>query len=46
MVVVLNVDGSSFVNPKISGFGGILRRNDGNWLYRFTGMLVFPQSNM
>jgi hypothetical protein len=37
MVVVLNVDGSSFKNPGISSFGGILRRNDDNWLYGFAG---------
>jgi len=35
MVVVLNVDGSSFENPRIFSFGGVLRRNDDNWLYRF-----------
>jgi hypothetical protein len=28
MVVVLNVDGSNFGNPRISCFGGVLRRND------------------
>ena len=30
MVVVLNVDGINFENPGISGFGGVLRRNDGS----------------
>jgi len=35
MIVVLNVDGSSFGNLRISDFGGVLRRNDDNWLYGF-----------
>ena len=35
MAVVLNVDGSNFGNPGISGFGGVIRRNDGTWLYGF-----------
>jgi len=33
----LNVDGNSFGNPGISGFGGVLRRNDDSWLYGFAG---------
>ena len=37
MVVVLNVDGSNFGNPGISGFSGVLRRNNGSWLYEFAG---------
>jgi len=37
MAVVLNVDGSNFGNPGISGFGGVIRRNDGTWLYGFAG---------
>jgi len=35
MAVVLNVDDNNFGNPRISGFGGVLRR-----------MSVFPQSYM
>jgi len=37
MGVVLNVDGNSFGNPRISGFGDALHRNDGSWLYGFAG---------
>jgi ribonuclease HI len=37
MVVVLNVDGNNFGNPRIYGFGGVLCRNDGSWLYGFAG---------
>jgi ribonuclease HI len=37
MAVVFNVDGSSFGNPRISSFCGVLRRNDGSWLYGFVG---------
>jgi len=37
MVVVLNVDGINFENPEISGFCGVLCRNDDSWLYRFAG---------
>jgi hypothetical protein len=37
MVVVLNVDVNSFGSPEISGFGGVLRRNDGSCLYGFAG---------
>lgn len=38
---VLNVDGSSFGNPGISGFGGVLRRHDGSWIYGFGGNIGF-----
>jgi ribonuclease HI len=34
---VLNVDGSSLGNPGISGFGGVLRRHDGSWIFGFGG---------
>jgi len=34
---VLNVDGSSFDNPCIFGFGGVLRKYNGTWIYDFGG---------
>lgn len=37
LAIVLNVDDINFGNPKISGFGGVLHRNDGSWLYEFAG---------
>jgi len=45
MAVVLNVDGNSFRNPSISGFGGIFRRNDGGWLYGFVGNIGISTFN-
>lgn len=37
--VVLNVDSSSIGNPSPSGFGGIIRRSNGDWLHGFAGHL-------
>jgi hypothetical protein len=35
--VKLNVDGSSLGNPGRSGFGGLIRDTNGNWLLGFSG---------
>jgi ribonuclease HI len=34
---VLIVDGSSLGNLGISGFGGVIRRSDGTWIFGFDG---------
>jgi ribonuclease HI len=34
---ILNVDGSSLGNPGLSGFGGVLRHSNGDWLFGFAG---------
>lgn len=39
--VVLNVDGSSFGNPGRTGFGGLLREDDGTWIAGFIGYVGF-----
>ena len=33
----MNVNSGILENPRISGFGGVLRRSDGSWLYGFAG---------
>jgi ribonuclease HI len=37
IAVILNVDGSSLGNPGPSGFGGVLRQDNGNWIFGFAG---------
>ncbi|GAU50441.1 hypothetical protein TSUD_409510 [Trifolium subterraneum] len=40
----LNVDGSSFGNPGISGYGGLIRDDKGNWIRGFSGHVEFTDS--
>lgn len=40
-VVKLNVDGSSIGNPGPSGFGGLIRNSNGEWLFGFYGSCGF-----
>jgi ribonuclease HI len=35
--IILNVDGSSLGNPGPSGFGGVLRHSNGDWIFGFAG---------
>jgi ribonuclease HI len=35
--IILNVDGSSLGNPGPSGFGGVLRHSNGDWIFGFVG---------
>lgn len=35
--VILNVDGSSLGNLGSSGFGGVLRHSNGDWIFGFAG---------
>lgn len=37
--VILNIDGSSLGNPGPSGFDGVLREPNGDWIYGFAGSL-------
>jgi hypothetical protein len=39
--MILNVDGSSLGNPGVSGFGGLLRNEDGSWIRGFVGNIDF-----
>jgi len=36
-IIKVNVDGSSLSNPGRSGFGGLIRNNNGDWLLGFSG---------
>ncbi|PNX73497.1 ribonuclease H [Trifolium pratense] len=42
--IKVNVDGSSFNNPGRSGFGGVLRDSNGNWLLGFSGFIGISTS--
>jgi ribonuclease HI len=37
LATILNVDGSSLGNPGPSGFGGVLRHSNGDWIFGFAG---------
>lgn len=37
--VKLNVDGTSRGNPGKAGFGGLLRGDDGRWIFGFKGSM-------
>jgi ribonuclease HI len=39
--MILNVDGSSFGNPGVSGFGGLIRNSDDVWVHDFVGNMGF-----
>jgi len=39
--MILNVDGSSLGNPSVSGFGCLLRNDDGAWYSGFSGNIGF-----
>ena len=38
---ILNVDGSSLGNPGVSGFGGLIRNDDGAWIRGFARNIGF-----
>jgi len=40
---ILNVDGSSIENPSRAGFGGVIRKNSGNYLLGFSGYIYNSQ---
>ncbi|MCI15795.1 ribonuclease H protein, partial [Trifolium medium] len=39
--MILNVDGSSIGNLGVSGFGGLIRNSDGEWVHGFAGNIGF-----
>lgn len=39
--MILYVDGCSLGNPGVSGFGGLLRNDDGAWYCGFAGNIGF-----
>ncbi|KAI5394452.1 hypothetical protein KIW84_061213 [Lathyrus oleraceus] len=39
--MILNVDGSSFGNPVVSGYGGLIRNADDAWVYDFVGNIGY-----
>ncbi|CAL5206665.1 unnamed protein product [Lathyrus oleraceus] len=39
--MILNVDGSSFGNPVVLGYGGLIRNADDAWVYDFAGNIGY-----
>jgi len=39
--MILNVEGSSLGNPGVSGFGGLIEKDDGAWIHGFAGNIGF-----
>ncbi len=37
-IIKVNFDGSSLSNLRRSGFGGLVRNNNGDWLFDFSGI--------
>jgi ribonuclease HI len=42
--VALNVDGTSYGNPGITGYGGLIRDHNGSWIIGFSGPVSFVDS--
>lgn len=39
--MILNVDGSSFGNHDVTGFGGMIQNVDGGWINDFAGNIGY-----
>jgi len=45
-IIKVNVDGSSLSNPERSGFRGLIRNNNGDWLLGFSGFCGITSSEL